>query len=212
MITIMMVLILFDIFLPAVLPGKGADFSQFSKEIRQFENEISMADSLEKEEQANFRRSNFKNRPSPESFGSKSSFEKPRDGLVLDLNSADTFELQQLRGIGPAFARRIVKYRERLGGYIEKSQVIEVFGMDTARYNAIKEQLRVDPDSVRKINLNTVTFKELLFHPYFPFGITKNIMLYKKEHKYFHNVDELLNVTNINDSIFRKMKPYVRIE
>ncbi|MCX6268616.1 MAG: helix-hairpin-helix domain-containing protein [Bacteroidetes bacterium] len=70
---------------------------------------------------------------------------------MVELNSADTFELQQLRGIGPGFARRIVNYRERLRGFYDKKQVLEVFGMDTSRYRLIEKNLQVNPDSIHPI-------------------------------------------------------------
>jgi len=135
----------------------------------------------------------------------------PKPVLVIDLNRADTFDLQQLRGIGPGFARRIVNYRERLGGYHEPVQVLEVFGMDTSRYAMIKNNLTVKGDSVRRMDINTVTFKELLHHPYFPFPITKTIMLYRQKNKVFRTLEELKNIQGVNDSLFRKMVVYLRI-
>jgi competence ComEA-like helix-hairpin-helix protein len=131
---------------------------------------------------------------------------------MIELNSADTFELQRLRGIGPAFARRIVKYRERLGGFIAASQLLEIWGMDTSKFNAIRDHLTVNPDSIHKIDLNTVTFKGLMSHPYFPFESTKAIMLYRKDHKRFTSVSELKKISIISDSAYRKMREYIRVE
>ena len=50
----------------------------------------------------------------------------PAAAVMVELNSADTLELDKIRGIGPAFARRIVKYRERIGGFYKKEQLMEV--------------------------------------------------------------------------------------
>jgi competence protein ComEA len=194
------------------LPPKPVDFSKFTKEVVAFEKELMHLDSIENLEKQKKYMMRY-----PRSFGgypdSGKQYKLPeKDIFVIELNSADTFDLQRLRGIGPSFAKRIVKYRERLGGYREKSQLLEVFGMDPEKYNEIKDHLTVNSDSIRKINLNAVTFKELLSHPYFPFEVTKSIMLYKKEHKKFQNPEELLLIKNISDSIYRKIKPYVRIE
>jgi hypothetical protein len=52
----------------------------------------------------------------------------------------------------------------------------------------------------------------LLAHPYFPFEVTKNIMIYRKEHKKFMDIRELLLIKNINDSIFARIVHYVRID
>lgn len=63
---------------------------------------------------------------------------KLQRGQQIDLNSADTLTLQQVPGIGPSFARRIARYRDRLGGYYTVLQLQEVFGMDPERYQRIK--------------------------------------------------------------------------
>jgi len=212
LISILTGLIIADVFISEVLPQKPVDFSDFEKEITAFEKEINRMDSLGKLE----KQKKYQNKYTG-SFNSKfdsiKGYKSPvKEIFTIELSTADTFELQRLRGIGSSFAKRIVKYRERLGGYREKSQLLEIFGMDTERYNEIKDHLTVNPDSIHKINLNSVTFKELLSHPYFPFEVTKNIMIYRKDHKKFLGIEELLKIKNINDSIYRKIKPYVRIQ
>lgn len=131
--------------------------------------------------------------------------------ILLDLNSADTFDLQQLRGIGPSFARRIVNYRERIRGFSRKDQLLEVFGMDSVRFEWIRDHVKINLDSVRPFEINNVTFKELLKHPYFPFALTKQIMIYRQKKKVFHNLDELRSIEGVNDSIFRRISIYLRI-
>ena len=211
LISILTGLVVADVVISEVLPQKQIDFSGFEKEVIEFEKEIRLMDSIEKSEKEYKFRNIFKSFPGSYPDSGKS---RPveKDALIIELNSADTFDLQRLRGIGSSFAGRIVKYRERLGGYFEKSQLMEVFGMDAERYNLIKEHVTVNPDSVRKINLNSITFKELLKHPYFPFEVTKSIMIYRKEHKKFTVTDELLRIKSINDSLLRKIRPYVRME
>ncbi|MCX6241263.1 MAG: helix-hairpin-helix domain-containing protein [Bacteroidetes bacterium] len=129
----------------------------------------------------------------------------------IDINKADTLELQRLKGIGPSYARRIVNYRNRLGGFINNRQLLEVWGVDTALYNLIREHLIVTSDSVIKLEINTISFKELLKHPYFPYEITRAIILYRQKNKIFRSVDELQLVEGVSDSAFRKIRPYVKI-
>ncbi|HNY01495.1 MAG TPA: helix-hairpin-helix domain-containing protein [Bacteroidales bacterium] len=130
--------------------------------------------------------------------------------LLLELNSSDTLDLQQLRGIGPGFARRIVQYRSRLHGYRDKKQLLEIPGMDTSRYNLIADHVWVNADSVHPLDLNTVTFKELIRHPYFPFPATKNIMLYRQKNKTIRSAEELKGIPGVTDSLFRRMVGYIR--
>src|SRR5690606_9841495 len=50
----------------------------------------------------------------------------------FDLNTADTAQLVRVYGIGPVLSKRIVKFRERLGGFVAPEQVYEVYGLDSA--------------------------------------------------------------------------------
>jgi competence ComEA-like helix-hairpin-helix protein len=205
-------LTLADVFISDVLPQKQVDFSDFEKDVIEIEKEIKLRDSLEKMEKEKRFRNKYYNFPGSRTDSAKNSRSPGRESFVIELNAADTFELQRLRGIGSSFANRIVKYRERLGGYIDKSQLLEVFGMDAERYKSIKDQVTVNPDSIRKIDLNGITFKELLRHPYFPFEVTKNVMIYRKEHKKFNDKEELLKIKIIDDSVFKKIEPYIKIQ
>lgn len=65
--------------------------------------------------------------------------------LLIDLNRAAQWELEALPGIGPVLARRIVDYRERLGGFTSKEQLLGVTGIGPKRYAAIKELVVIGP-------------------------------------------------------------------
>ena len=208
---ILLCVIIANTVIPSGTFQKTPDFSGFAKEIETFETEWQKAadsDSVARYMKYLQYKSKF-GAFTKDSVNYKSFPAKPV--IMVELNAADTFELQQLRGIGPGFARRIINYRERLHGFFEKQQVLEVFGMDTARYRLIEKNLSVNADSIHPIDLNSVTFKELLHHPYFPFAITKNIMIYRQKNKSFKTLEELKGIQGINDSIFRRMIVYLRL-
>jgi competence ComEA-like helix-hairpin-helix protein len=85
---------------------------------------------------------------------------------IVEINSADTTTFKKLRGIGSGYARMIVNYREKLGGFYSSKQLLEVYKFPTETYEKIKNQLSVDTTLIRKINVNTATVKELKQHPY----------------------------------------------
>lgn len=85
---------------------------------------------------------------------------------MVELNSADTTRLKQLRGIGSGYAKMIVSYREKLGGFYTSAQLLEVYKFSDETYKKIKHQLQIDTTLIRKININTATVKELKSHPY----------------------------------------------
>jgi DNA uptake protein ComE-like DNA-binding protein len=197
--------------IPSGTLEKAPDFTAFAKEVADFEASWRLAADSDSIARATKYPGKFisYNNPHRDTFSHQSFPVKPK--IMIELNSADTFDLQQLRGIGPAFARRIVIYREKLRGFYAKNQLLEIFGMDSIRFKNIQDNVSVNPDSVKPINLNTVTFKELLRHPYFPFPVTKNLMVYRQKNKTFKSLEEVRNIEGITDSLFRRMVIYMRI-
>ena len=208
---ILFAIVMVNAFIPSSSYQKPIDFKRFEAEIEAFQSAWNRAEQEEKKK---------KYHPSPYRKGSasvpwdtsRSGALKKRTVFMIELNAADTFELQRLRGIGSSYARRIVGYRQRLGGYHSKEQLMEVFGMDSSRYVAMEPNIFVNQDSVKKMDLNTITFKELLKHPYFPFEVIKAIMIYRKKNKRFYSLGELKTIEGINDSIFGRMVRYLRID
>ena len=96
----------------------------------------------------------------------RSSRRSAKTDEMVELNSADTTRLKMLRGIGSGYAKMIVAYREKLGGFYAASQLLEVYKFPDETYQKIKHQLSVDTTLIRKIKINEATVKELKSHPY----------------------------------------------
>lgn len=139
-------------------------------------------------------------------------WEKPKHELpLIEINSADTTELMKLKGIGSSFAKRIVKYRELLGGYTSKAQVLEVYGMDTVRFNPIAAQLAVDTLVRVRININTAEAKELMRHPYIDKNQAVAIVNYRQQHGPFRSISELRKIHLIKEEDLERLRPYCSI-
>ncbi|NCC74067.1 MAG: hypothetical protein EOM06_11780 [Sphingobacteriia bacterium] len=136
----------------------------------------------------------------------------PKAKVLIEINSADTMTLQQVAGIGPAFAKRIVTYRDKLGGFFDKSQLLEVFGMDTARYVQIAGHLDLDVTKIRRMDLNKTGFKEMVAHPYLEFYIVKSIFDYKEGKGKFDSVAELKQIDLIYQQLYHKLAPYFTLD
>ena len=132
-----------------------------------------------------------------------------KEAVVVEINGADSASLDDIRGIGPAFALRILSYRERMGGYVNKEQLMEVFGLDSLKYSEIKGQIRVDASSIRKININTVTADNLKNHPYLRFKQLNAIVQYRKQHGNYNNIAELAKVVVLPAETIARLAPYL---
>lgn len=130
--------------------------------------------------------------------------------LSIELNSADTAGLQSLYGIGPAFAGRIVKYRQRLGGFVRKEQLLEVYGMDSVRYAGITANITIDTSSVAKIDINSASVAELRQHPYLDYYQARAIVDYRNKGFKFGKMSDLLLVGLIDEETVRKLQGYIQ--
>lgn len=130
-------------------------------------------------------------------------------GQVIELNNADSARLTRIRGIGPAFAARIVAYRQRLGGFINKEQLKEVYGIDTAKFAEIKDQVNIARARINKININAVDFEGLRKFPYLTNKQTNAVIQYRTQHGNYRSVADMKNIAILDDIILRKIEPYL---
>lgn len=145
----------------------------------------------------------LQNKPKAESI---ISIKKP---ILVDLNSADSVELVSIRGIGPATASRLLKYRKLLGGFYSTNQLKEVFGFREENIELAIPQIKLSPESVKKLCINELSAEELSNHPYIRQSVARVIEAYRDQHGQFNAVEELLNVGVMTDSTYFKIKPYV---
>lgn len=130
------------------------------------------------------------------------------DGII-ELNSADTTQLQQIKGIGPGFARRIVGYRKRLGGFVNIEQLHEVWGMTPELYRSIAPHFSVNPKLIQTINVNKASIERLKYHPYLNFYKAKAIYELRLTKGSLKSVKELKNIDVIDQETLAKIEPYL---
>lgn len=131
----------------------------------------------------------------------------------IELNTCDTSQLIALSGIGSWMAQQIITYREKLGGFVRKEQVQEVYGFHSEIWPKIKDQLWVKKKPLHKINLNAATLQEINNHPYLHGSIALSLVNYRKEHDYhIATLEELRQVPLINEELFRKIAPYISLQ
>ncbi|MDB5014034.1 MAG: hypothetical protein JWQ25_2236 [Daejeonella sp.] len=128
---------------------------------------------------------------------------------IVELNVADSASLDLIKGIGPAFAIRILKYRDRLGGFTNINQLKEVYGIDSVKLAEIKSQIKIDASLVRKINVNTTTFDEFKKQPYLSYKQINAILQYRKQHGAYNSITDLKKVLILNEETLNKIEPYL---
>lgn len=132
-----------------------------------------------------------------------------RRALTVELNSADTTTLQLLHGVGPAFARRIVRYRERLGGFVSTEQLLEVYGFTPELLAHIAPHLTLDSTHRNRIAVNSVPLKQFIKHPYVDYYFARDLVNLRSRGMIFSTPDDLRTLPSCTDTLLAKLLPYL---
>ena len=130
---------------------------------------------------------------------------KLKAGEHVVLNTADTTQLKMVPGIGSYFARKVVQYGERLGGYVSVDQLdeIENFPLDA------KDYLVIENAQPHKLNVNTLSLNDLKKHPYINFYQARAITDYRRLHGPLKSLQDLRLSKDFPPEAIARLTPYV---
>ena len=130
---------------------------------------------------------------------------------AIDINEADSVAWESLPGIGPTLAGRIVKYRNRLGGFHRMEQVGETYGLPDSVFRSIEPRLRLRQESPPdRIPINTATFEQLSKHPYIPYRLARAIIAYRDQHGPYSGRDDLMRIALMTTDGVDRIMPYLQ--
>ncbi len=131
-----------------------------------------------------------------------------RKQQAIDINTADSAAWVALNGIGPGFAKRIMTYREKLGGFYQVDQLKEVYGLDSLWVKENKALLKVGAGVYRFLAINQVEWKDFK-HPYLPYGQSKVVLAYRKQHGVLKDFEALEKIQLLDLVAWKRLKPYL---
>lgn len=131
--------------------------------------------------------------------------------ILVELNAASENELLAIPGIGPFYAKKIVEYRTSLGGFVSEKQLLEIWKFDEVKLEEIKPFIVINETELEKIDINTATIEELKSHPYISYSIANSIVKMRL-HSGFENIDDVKRSKLIDEELFTKIKPYIRVK
>lgn len=127
---------------------------------------------------------------------------------ILNLNTADTAELQLLRGVGRYTAVQIVRYRQALGGYYSVSQLYEIKEIASERVDSIVPHLFADTSLIAPIAVNRASVKQLQRHPYISYKQAGQVYDLRRRKLQLQAMDELSGIFTSDEQ--QRLAPYLQ--
>ncbi len=137
---------------------------------------------------------------------------------IIDINSATIEQWKALPAIGDALSARIVKYRDKLGGFTSINQVKQTYGLSDSAFEVILPYLRLTSTNVatirrnsspQKININKADAGELKNNPAISSDIAEAIVVYRSKHGKYSSVEDIKKIIFINEDIYQKIAPFL---
>ncbi|WP_167605254.1 helix-hairpin-helix domain-containing protein [Maribellus sediminis] len=127
----------------------------------------------------------------------------------IELNGADTSDLMKLPGIGPAYASRIIRYRELLGGYYTVEQLLEVYGFPQEVYDRVSNQVFTDTVKLNKLRINFLEYPELIRHPYLNKEQVTELLNHRDASGAYKKLEDIKFLESFDSENFKRIRPYI---
>jgi DNA uptake protein ComE-like DNA-binding protein len=130
----------------------------------------------------------------------------------IELNSCDSSQLEALPGIGPVLSSRIIKFRNRLGGYASVEQLREVYGLPPETFDLVKDRMTADTSIISHIKINSAEYRDLSRMPYLESYDVNSILKYRKLSKRIRSFKELEENKILSPEKITRIRPYIRFD
>jgi competence ComEA-like helix-hairpin-helix protein len=144
----------------------------------------------------------------PESVTSLIPAKETKEPLLIEINTADSLRLEQLSGIGKVLSKRIIKYRDMLGGFYAIDQLKEVYGLTESTFVQIEKNIRIDKSGIRKIDFSFGDINDLARHPYIKRNLAGKIIKFRSRYGNISNPAILRDSLILTNEEYNKIKPY----
>lgn len=135
-----------------------------------------------------------------------------KQDIIVDLNSADTTLLMQVKGIGRGYAKGIVRFRKETGGFTSVDQLHEIYGMRPENFDKIRPFCTVNTALIQRIKVNTASVERLNAHLYINFYQAKALFELRRNKGKLKEMSDLKNLQEFSSEDLNKLKPYLSFE
>jgi DNA uptake protein ComE-like DNA-binding protein len=126
-------------------------------------------------------------------------FAKKEKIVILDINQATQEDLIKIYGIGEAISIRILKFKESLGGFVSMEQMNDVWGLSPEVIENLNTHFKISATpTVKKIDINNASIKELSLFPYFKYPVSRNIVTFRSMNGDIKNTEDLTKIKGLS--------------
>ena len=129
----------------------------------------------------------------------------------MDINTAHYRNLVEGLKLSPELSSRILRYRDALGGFVDISQLNEVYGMDSGAVAKLTPRLRISAGfEPQKIHLNSDAAEEMQRHPYISRELAGSIVVFREVNGQVRDEKELSGFVGLSSRDLEKLLPYIQ--
>ena len=169
--------------------------NKYVNSAQEFQTVTQVSDSLLKVLSPYFKFPNWINNKKEFKSFAKQNFEKKGKFEILDINQATAEDLKKVNGIGDGLSDRILKEKEKFGAFVSMEQMDAIWGLSPEVVQKLKEHFKIKViPTVKKININNASIKELAQFPYFRYALAKSIVTYRSMNGKIENSADLIKI------------------
>lgn len=151
--------------------------------------------------------------PKPKYSDWRKGFKEKTFDQKIDLNSATQLELKKVNGIGEALSKRIIDYRDKLGGFTNDIQLYEVYGLDYQLTDKVRNDFTVKtPKEIIKMNLNKISASDIATVPGISFELAKRIWEFRILNEGIVDFIELKKIEGLTERKLQGIQLYLKLE
>ena len=151
--------------------------------------------------------------PKPKYSDWRKGFKEKTFDQKIDLNSATQLELKKVNGIGEALSKRIIDYRDKLGGFTNDIQLYEVYGLDYQLTDKVRNDFTVKtPKDIIKMNLNKISASDIATVPGISFELAKRIWEFRVLNERIVDFIELKKIEGLTERKLQGIQLYLKLE
>ena len=181
--------------------------------VEDFKQVTKVSDSLLNKISPYFKFPDWVNNPKSKTKYVKRGFKDKTFKQKVDLNIATHEQLEEVNGIGKAFSKRIIDYRNKLGGFTNDIQLYEVYGLNFQVTNSILKEFTVKtPKEIIKMNLNSISASDIATIPSISFDLAKRIWEYRILNEGIKSFSELEHIEGLTKRKLQGIQLYLKLE